>query len=100
MKAEVWIYIGIILCMRVLQSVFSKRASSSVPENAVGYLKYTAFYQGAAGVLALMLLLKECFSGVAFSGGQTTVYAAISGAALAVSCMCTVYALSRGTMVL
>ena len=36
MKAEVWIYIGIILCMRVLQSVFSKRASSSVPENAVG----------------------------------------------------------------
>ena len=47
-----------------------------------------------------MLLLKECFSGVAFSGGQTTVYAAISGAALAVLCMCTVYALSRGTMVL
>lgn len=101
MKAEVWIYIGIILCMRVLQSIFSKRASSSIPENAVGYLKYTAFYQGVAGVLALMLLLKECFSGVVFSGeGQTTIYAIISGAALTVCCMCTVYALSRGTMVL
>ena len=88
MQAEVWIYIGIILGMKALQSIFSKKASSSVPENAVGYLKYTAFYQGAAGLLALLLLLKESFSGVAFSGGgQTTIYAIISGAALSVCCM-------------
>lgn len=97
----VWGYIGIILCMRILQSIYSKRASSSVPNHAIGYLKYTAFYQGVAGVLALFLLIKEYMSGKTVSGeNQTACYAIISGIALAVCCMCTVYSLSRGTMVL
>lgn len=97
----VWIYIGIILCMRVVQSIFSKRASLSIPKNAVGYIKYTAFYQGAAGVLALILLMREIFSGTGFIiDYKTVLYASVSGAALAICCMCTVYALNRGTMLL
>lgn len=97
----VWLYIGIILCMRVVQSVFSKQAANHVPSNMIGYIKYTVFYQGMAAVLALALFLIGQIGGEATPEvGATLLYAAISGIALAVCCMCSLYALGTGTMVL
>ena len=51
----VWLYIGIIMVMRVAQSIFNKKAATSVPKNMIGYLKYTMYYQGLAAILALGL---------------------------------------------
>lgn len=97
----VWLYIGIILCMRVVQSVFSKQAANHVPSNMIGYIKYTVFYQGMAAVLALVLFLIGQIGGEATPEiGATLLYATISGIALAICCMCSLYALGTGTMVL
>lgn len=97
----VWLYIGIILCMRVVQSVFSKQAANHVPSNMIGYIKYTVFYQGMAAVLALVLFLIGQIGGEATPEiGATLLYATVSGIALAICCMCSLYALGTGTMVL
>ena len=97
----VWLYIGIIMIMRVVQSVFTKRAASSVPKNMIGYLKYTTYYQFLAGLFALGLFIIEVIKiGEVVEIGATLTYASISGFALAICCMCGVYALGTGTMVL
>ncbi len=97
----VWMYIGIIMIMRVVQSVFSKKSADKMPQNMIGYLKYTAVYQGVAALSAGVLLLAEIIGGKSLTGiGETTLYAGLSGAALAIYCMCTIYCLETGTMVL
>ncbi len=97
----VWIYIAIILCMRVVQSLFTKKASSNVPSNMIGYVKYTTLYQGFAAILALVLFCIGLFSGSTVPElGTTIMFAVISGVALAICCMCSLYALGTGTMVL
>ena len=97
----VWIYIAVIMIMRVVQSIYTKKSADLVPANSVCYLKYTALYMGAAGVMAAAvfcvgLALDDTVAAV----GETVLYACISGAALAVGCMCTVYALGKGTLAL
>ena len=95
----VWVYIGIILLMRVVQHVFTKATSNEVPANSVGYLKYTIFYQGIAGVLAFALFGVELIKGIDnLHFGETLLYASISGVALVASCCCSLYVLSTGTM--
>lgn len=97
----VWLYIGIIMCMRVVQSVLSKRSATLMPRNMIGYIKYTCFYEGVAAVFAAALFGIEAIrGGGAAHAGETLLYAAVSGAALAVSCMCGKYMLISGTMAL
>jgi len=98
----VWLFIAIILCMRVVQSVFSKKNVNVLPKNAIGYLKYVLLYMSIAGVLAAVLLavnIAVSGSGVLFIG-ETAMYASLSGTALAITCMCSLYNLSQGTMAL
>ena len=95
----VWLYIAIILLMRVVQHVFTKATSNQVPANSVGYLKYTLFYQGIAGVFALLLFGVDLIKGVDnLYFGETLLYASISGIALAACCCCSLYVLTTGTM--
>ena len=97
----VWLYIAIVLLMRVVQSVFGKLNANGVPKNALAYLKYNIFYIAVAGLFALCLFV---FEAIGFSGewqfSITLLYAFISGVALAVACCCSLYALTAGTMVL
>lgn len=97
-----WLYIGIILLMRVVQNVFVKINSSSVPKNSVGYIKYTSFYQGLASVFALALFIISLFTdgGSIPNVGETLLYATVSGVCLSIACCCSLYCLSNGTMVL
>lgn len=89
------------MCMRVVQSVFSKKTANDVPPNMFGYVKYTAYYQGLAGVFATIVFLVGLFDGGSVTNfSQTFLYASVSGIALAVACMCSLYALGTGTMVL
>lgn len=97
----VWLYISIIMVMRVAQSFFSKKNATTLHKNGVSYVKYTAYYQAVAGFFALVLFLIELLSGASVSGvGETFVYAIISGIALAISSTLGIYILCQGTMVL
>ena len=97
----VWLYISIIMCMRVVQSVFSKKNATSLNKNAICYVKYTAYFQGVAGFFALGLFVVELIIGTTVSGvGETILYSVLSGLALALSCICGIYILCQGTMAL
>lgn len=97
----VWLYIFIIMLMRVVQSIFSKRASSSVPNSANGYISYTLYSKVLAGAFALILFLIDVFRGVTIQNvGLTALYASLSGCALAITSLCSLYALGTGTMAL
>lgn len=95
----VWLYISVIMAMRAVQSLFTKKNASSVPKNAEGYIKYTAYYEGVAALLAAILFAATC-RGAVVGAGKTAVYASVSGVCLALSCMCGIYTLSTGTMAL
>ena len=98
----VWIFISIILCMRVVQSVFNKKNSNALPKNAIGYLKYVLLYMSIACALATSLFAIN----MAVSDAkldfvvQTALYASITGISLATTCICSLYNLSNGTMAL
>ena len=96
-----WIFITIVLLMRVVQNVLGKSAAKLTPNHSIGYLKHNAFYMWLAAVPALILFI---ISIIGQSGelyfGKTLLYASLSGLALGVSSCCSLYALSNGTMVL
>lgn len=98
----VWLYIGVVLVVRVFQSFFNKKNANLVPTTTDTYLKYTIFYLGVAGICALLLVLFELGHGkMPFTAlGPTALYASLSGIGLAVACCCSLYALSAGTVVL
>lgn len=97
----VWLYIAIIMIMRIVQSIFSKANANILPKNGYAYIKYTIYYLLIAGILALSLVFIDLLNGASLSNiGSTILYASISGIALAISCCCSLYALSNGTMVL
>ena len=96
-----WLYISIVLIMRVVQSVLGKATSKLTPNNSVGYLKNNAFYMWFATIPALILFLVSVIGqGGELYFGQTLLYAALSGLALGVTSCCSLYAVSTGTMVL
>lgn len=102
MSELAWVYIGVILCMRVVQSVFSKRAAVSIPQTGRGYVKHCAYRQAVAFAIAVTVLLVECWitSAPLKEIGATALYAAGCGLSLFVSVLCELYAISHGTLVL
>lgn len=93
------VYIIIIMLMRVVQNVFDKKTAIMLPYNAVAYFKYTAYCEAAAalsaaGMLVVMLL---CGNTVVLPV-ETLIYAAVSGAALGLTCVLGKYVLSLTTM--
>lgn len=95
------VYIGIIMLMRVVQSVLNKRTSRMIPRNSIAYLKYTAYYQSVAGALAGMLLLISVLRGATIeSFGMTLLYASVSGIALGINCILGKYLLNLTTIAL
>lgn len=96
-----WLYITVVLLMRIVQSVFIKTNSKLVPKNSICYLKYTSFYIGCASIPAFILfIINGTQETLGLYFGQTLIYASISGVALAITCFCSLYALSSGTIVL
>lgn len=98
----VWLYIAIVLVMRIFQSVFNKINAKAVPKNTIAYLKYNIFYFGIASACALLLYLVELVGSeiTVVNFGETLFYAVASGVGLAVACSCSLYALTSGTIVL
>lgn len=92
------IFILIIMLMRVVQSVYSKQTAIFLPDGLKPYVRYMAIYQGFATLFAAVAL---CFSG-GFSScnAMTVIIAACSGACLTIGSVCSLKALSGGTMVL
>ena len=95
----VWVYIGVVLVMRIFQSLLNKYNANQVPRTAFAYLKYTLFYLGVAGVCAGILFLLDKPEAIA-RVPETAFYAVFSGVGLAVACCCSLYALTAGTVVL
>ena len=97
-----WLYLSIVLLMRVVQRFLSKLNSLSLPKNSISYLKYTIFYLVVASVLAFG------FFGIGYliEPSQIVInlevvgYALMSAFGLAVACLCSQYALSKGEIVL
>lgn len=97
----VWLYIFIIMLMRVAQSIFSKKASATVPQSAGGYISYTLYTQALAGGFALILFFVDILCGKPIANvGATALYAVLSGCALAGASLCSLYALHTGTLAL
>ena len=97
----VWVYIGVVLVMRIFQCLLNKYNAKLVPKTATAYLKYTLFYLGVAGVCAAILFLLDLPAGGTFAlFPETAFYAVFSGVGLAVACSCSLYALTAGTVVL
>ena len=78
----VWLFIAIILCMRVVQSACSKKNATLLPKNALGYLKYVVFYMFLATCMASVLfIINICTAGFkALYFAETLPYALIAGA--------------------
>lgn len=92
------IFILIIMCMRVIQSIYSKKTSLLMPRTIKSYIIYMALYQGlAAGFAAITLFAQADFSGC---NAATILIAACSGTALTIGALCGLKALMGGTMVL
>ncbi len=98
----VWLYIAIVLVMRIFQSVFNKINAKAVPKNTIAYLKYNIFYFSIASACALLLYIVELVGSeiTVINFSETLFYAIASGVGLAVACSCSLYALTSGTIVL
>lgn len=95
------VYIGIIMLMRVVQSILNKRTARLLPRNAAGYLRYTAYYQGLAGLIAAVVMAIPLIRGASVNAiGMTILYASLSGIALGISCILGKYLLNLTTMAL
>ena len=98
----VWLFIAIILCMRVVQSACSKKNVNLLPKNALGYLKYVSFYMFLAACFATVLfIINVCTGGDKdLHFAETLPYALTAGVSLSVGCLCSLYNLTQGTMAL
>ena len=95
------LYISIIMIMRVVQSVLGKKTADFLPRNASAYLKYNSYYQAIAGVIACVVMVVAILCGSKVPQlGNTILYASISGIALGVSCILSIYLLCITSMAL
>lgn len=85
--------------MRVVQSVFGKKANNLLPDGVLPYTKYIFLSKILATIFALIAIL---LTPTGFSGFDLTtlIIAACSGIFLALSSLCGIKALKSGTMVL
>ncbi len=89
------IYIFVILLFRVVQAVFSKRASNEI-KSLRTMLSYIAFAKLISAVLGLVLIT---VAGDGFNADfKTVAIAAFSGLMLFASSFCSVYAMKSGTI--
>ena len=92
------LYIFIIMCMRVLQSLFSKKAALIIPEGIFAYVFYVFISKAFATAFSVFTLIgTQNFSGFNL---QALIIAACSGLFLALSSLCSIKALRGGTIVL
>ena len=92
------LYLIVIMCMRIIQSVFNKRASMILPDSISVYVKYMMLLNiMAACFSALTLLLAHDFSKINL---QTVWMACGSGICLVLNSYCGIKALTGGTIVL
>ncbi len=91
----VWIYISIILLCRVVQAIFSKRASLEV-KNLTMQSGYSAFYYSVSAVLGIILLAIED-KGFPLDW-LTLLFSLISGVSLFLCTFCGISAMKNGTV--
>ncbi len=97
-KAMVVIYLSVIILMRVVQSLFNKRACICLPEGLNPYVKYIGLSKLFAALFALLFVVSgEGFSGINL---QMLLIAFSSGTFLALGSVCGIKALNSGTIVL
>ncbi len=91
-------YIFIIMLMRVIQSVYNKRAVLIIPNGVRPYIAYTMLYMLFASIFGLFSIAMEgAFLKI---NSQTIIIAACSGLCLAINSICAIKALEGGTIVL
>ncbi len=92
------LYIFVIMIMRVIQSIYNKRASLKLPDSPVPYAAYLTLSKGFAAVFSVItLLISFDMRGIECEG---VVIALCSGIFLSLSSLCGIKALKQGTMVL
>lgn len=87
-----------IICMRFIQSVYSKQTALFMPQSIKSYINYTTLYLFLAAAFATVILFAERN----FYGCDTEVVliSAFSGIFLTIGVFCGIKALTCGTMVL
>ncbi len=91
-------YIVVIMCMRVVQSVYNKKANLNLPKGKLPYVGYVVLTKVLASVFAaIALLISFDFSGV---NGQMLLIATCSGICLTVGTFCGIKSLAGGTVAL
>lgn len=92
-------YLIIIILMRVVQSVYGKKANLLLPDGIFPYTKYITISKILATIFGIIAI---CLSPLGFKGFDITTFliAACSGSFLAVSSLCSITSLKSGTMVL
>ena len=91
-------YISIIMVMRVIQSIYSKKANLTIPNGVSAYVKYITISKFLAAFFATIALF---FSKESFHFNlQGFIIATCSGICLTINSFCGIKALSGGTMVL
>ncbi len=92
------LYISIIMLMRVLQSIYSKKAAIVLPDGLKPYISYVGISNLFSAVFAALLIVPtRNFSGI---NSEAVLIASISGIALALNTWCGVKALIGGTIAL
>ncbi len=92
------IFLAAIMLMRVVQSVYNKKACMTLPAGLGAYIDYIMLSKGmAAAAAAVTLIISLDFSGVDF---LTVLIATVSGISLTIGSFCGIKALLGGTIVL
>ncbi len=95
---KVPIFIALIMLMRVLQSLYSKKAAMILPDGIRPYISYVAVSKlFAAGFAFASIVFDMRFSGI---NAQTILIASCSGISLSLGSFCSVKALTSGTIAL
>lgn len=98
MSVLVLLFFAIVMVMRVLQSVFSKKVAVCMPEGMSAYMRYIEIsYYFSSAFCVLTLLLARDFSGF---NAEAIGIAAVSGCFLALSSLSGMKSLLGGTIVL
>ncbi len=92
------LYFSVIMLMRVLQSLFNKRAANALTNGSGQYFSYIAFSKLlAAGFAIVSIVISSKYGG--FTLGALGI-ASMSGAFLAIGQFCGIKAMNTGTIVL